>query len=650
MVNFSDLNITNLRNIVREYNIHNRIPKYRSLPKDELITEIEKHLKIDNDGFIKLIEKQIISFDDIKNKKKINKKTKAQNKKIAEVALKNIKIDKDEEIKVKPEIVEKELKKIIAQEAYTGTKFPIEEPKKEKKQIKKIVKAEPEKIEVKPKKEKKVNEELENKIDAIDDKINELENKIKKYNNDKEEELNKMIKENNILITKTTGAKERAEAFEQIKKQGETIEIKYKNKIDKVNEKIKELEKDKKKMKGGANMDNVIFTRAQFIKEHKRLTSVLLPFIKKDAKIKKEYYDQLKELNDVEHSTKKKIVMSYDDWLTEHKRLTEEILNKYPEMKDELKKQSKEMHMKGAGLNDYAIHAVIVKKSVPYQSAFKIAQDITHKKTMFHRETAGYHRFRNISKQKFMPKTFRTKRVNDTTNIIFGRLRPEYNHLVGAGILDFFKKGVEKVKSLFNLPDQYNNVSKRTLEKYGDKPIQKLTLMRTPIVSALEKALNLISGNRFTDLKKKYGYDQLFHLSLVADIDNKKIMIEKNEVININDTGFKVSKESEFIDVPLNNKVLKLNEMMEKANKLWNPPYKMFEYHPFSNNCQIFLKNILSGSGLLTSELEKWLYQPLEQVIAELPRTSKIAKFITDTGAVVSKIMGRGEMGNKKLY
>lgn len=72
----------------------------------------------------------------------------------------------------------------------------------------------------------------------------------------------------------------------------------------------------------------------------------------------------------------------------------------------------------------YELHAVIFKKPFDLEEAKKIAQDIIkNKNRQFYRETKTSYRFRNISKQKFIKKSFRTKKVNDNISIIFGKLK-----------------------------------------------------------------------------------------------------------------------------------------------------------------------------------------------------------------------------------
>jgi hypothetical protein len=71
----------------------------------------------------------------------------------------------------------------------------------------------------------------------------------------------------------------------------------------------------------------------------------------------------------------------------------------------------------------YELHNVIIKKTVPFDEAEKIAQDIIKDKgKRFYRETKQSYRFRNIPKTKFDSSTFRTKKVNKDITLTFGKL------------------------------------------------------------------------------------------------------------------------------------------------------------------------------------------------------------------------------------
>jgi hypothetical protein len=72
----------------------------------------------------------------------------------------------------------------------------------------------------------------------------------------------------------------------------------------------------------------------------------------------------------------------------------------------------------------YQLHAVIISKEIPLTKAKEIAEGIIKDKSKtFYRETENSWRFRNLSKQKFDSKTFRTKIINKDVSLIFGKLK-----------------------------------------------------------------------------------------------------------------------------------------------------------------------------------------------------------------------------------
>ena len=302
-----------------------------------------------------------------------------------------------------------------------------------------------------------------------------------------------------------------------------------------------------------------------------------------------------------------------------------------------------------------ALHAILIKKPCNLEEAQATAQEfIKDRKKKFYRETKNYYRFRNIPKTHFMPKFYKTKKINKNVSIIIGKLKPESEHLEGSGMLDFFKKKANQVKqTVQNVAskvsniftprlDSYNNTSRKTLEQYGNLPIKSLTICRTPIMKVLDKTLNFLSLGKFSELKKKYGFDELFHLQLVANVDNKNIVIEKNEVINVN-TSFKNDSKTQTYQIPL-NKTFTINEMLEKArNNVGDHLY--FSYSAFTNNCQSYIKYLLEGEGLFTQQASDFLYQDIEELAKEMPQYVKTtANVLTHTGAVANKLMGKAKL------
>lgn len=75
-------------------------------------------------------------------------------------------------------------------------------------------------------------------------------------------------------------------------------------------------------------------------------------------------------------------------------------------------------------MSSLKLHAVIVKKDVPFSKAKKTAADIIKEPTRkFYRETEESYRFRNIPKTKFDKGSFRSKVVSPTVTLVFGKLK-----------------------------------------------------------------------------------------------------------------------------------------------------------------------------------------------------------------------------------
>ena len=68
------------------------------------------------------------------------------------------------------------------------------------------------------------------------------------------------------------------------------------------------------------------------------------------------------------------------------------------------------------------LHAVVISKEIPLEKAKEIAQGIIkNPDKTFYRETKESYRFRNIPKQQFDPKSFRSKIINKDITLIYGK-------------------------------------------------------------------------------------------------------------------------------------------------------------------------------------------------------------------------------------
>ncbi len=302
----------------------------------------------------------------------------------------------------------------------------------------------------------------------------------------------------------------------------------------------------------------------------------------------------------------------------------------------------------------WGLHAVIIKKSVPAEDAVEMARDIIKKPDFKKRETKASYRFRAIPKTKFVPKMFRSKKINKDITLVFGELKPEFATLSGRGFFDYFKKGYEYVKEKvgnvvesakdFFSPrlDDYNNKTKEILKQYGGDTITKATIYRKPVDKWIPQVLNAVSLGKWNQAVKKAGYDKFFHLSLIVVCKGEPLNVEKLDVVSIKANDVPTGDTVETQEVPLENKTFTLFQMLEKARADVGDK-AFFEYDSFQNNCQSFVSYLLKGQGLYSEEAKAFVYQPIQQIVDDMPDyVKKFQRGLTDISATFNKISGQG--------
>jgi hypothetical protein len=181
------------------------------------------------------------------------------------------------------------------------------------------------------------------------------------------------------------------------------------------------------------------------------------------------------------------------------------------------------------------------------------------------------------------------------------------------------------------------------LKKNGDRKIKSITLQRVPIESTLKGVLDLITLGQYSKTTKKLGYDRVFHLSSIITLEGLSypIVVEKNEVISISRKIPPMKRGGSRLNVPV-TKEITLNEMLNNASSKLGS--RFYLYDAFTNNCQMFIRDILKYSGLLTPDIENWIMQDAQAILKGLPIYTKYAtKGLTDLGAQFNRIIyGKG--------
>ena len=189
----------------------------------------------------------------------------------------------------------------------------------------------------------------------------------------------------------------------------------------------------------------------------------------------------------------------------------------------------------------------------------------------------------------------------------FERKYPKFVQ-VGKGILDHPGN---------NMPDAV----KRMLEAHGEEAVSSLTVIRTPVQSAISTVLNVVTLGAFKAALAKYNYDQLFHLAIEV---NSRYVIEKNATVQFK-PGSRSGGDRKQAAVPAG---VKVKDLFKRGTS-----EGFWLYDPRTNNCQDFIVTVLAGVGALTSELRAFVKQDAVSVFASMPSyAGKLAKLVTDLG------------------
>lgn len=219
-------------------------------------------------------------------------------------------------------------------------------------------------------------------------------------------------------------------------------------------------------------------------------------------------------------------------------------------------------------------------------------------------------------------------RLWERTKKFIGKVSSYFPSVWGRKLSDIGNAAQDVIKSLVQYPPRVQEF----LNKYGMMSVSNVTLRRAPIKGMINTALNFLSFGKWDELRKKYGYDTFYHLSMVFNVANTSAVLEKNQVINLS-TGYNQQPDTQIMNIasPTN---LSVNEMMDRTRKAMGDE-NFFRYDAFTNNCQIFLMNVLKANDMLTDSARQFILQPVDQLVKDLPSYMKpVARALTDIAAV----------------
>lgn len=173
------------------------------------------------------------------------------------------------------------------------------------------------------------------------------------------------------------------------------------------------------------------------------------------------------------------------------------------------------------------------------------------------------------------------------------------------------------------------------LEAHGNDVITNIKVGRKPIMSILEKIAQLLSFGQYEKYKSQMNYDKLFHLFLLVRFSNGQIYkLEKNQVIQIHANAPWLEKNATYENVKITGNIT-VNSLFHNAEAKV-PAKQLYVYHPIQSNCQIFIRDLLASSGLLTTQTNNFIMQNVDAVLNQ-PETRHLLNIAVDATNLASR-------------
>ena len=166
------------------------------------------------------------------------------------------------------------------------------------------------------------------------------------------------------------------------------------------------------------------------------------------------------------------------------------------------------------------------------------------------------------------------------------------------------------------------------LNEQKGKKVTSMHIGKKPIISPVHKILDLLSLGGFSRVKKKLGYDDVYHQYLLTGLDDGTFhKLERNHIIeNVKANNDDFSHG--LIDTPVTGKELYLDEMIKKAADD-NPDF--WQYRGRSNNCQYFTRDMVEKNGLMPKGSKELVPQDGKALLDSLPEAVRwIPDAVTD--------------------
>jgi hypothetical protein len=255
----------------------------------------------------------------------------------------------------------------------------------------------------------------------------------------------------------------------------------------------------------------------------------------------------------------------------------------------------------------------------------------TKKWTRFRQHTTKYARDRGFD-------TVRVAKLGKGIEAVIA-YKDENEVKLGGGLYDL-------AKTVIFGRTTYPREQLRLIEQFGHDTIVSIRLGRTPLPDTLYTALNVLSFGQFSRIMRRSPYDDLFHLFSLITLSNKNVvLLEKNQAINMKIVSNYNPPGTEYMEVPIPHPDITFKTLLDNTQSALGKNY--FIYNSISNNCQIFLIELLKSNGLLTEQLQSFIYQDVKTLFNKLKYIQPVVDTLTDLGTRLD-ILQKGSGRKKK--
>lgn len=494
------------------------------------------------------------------------------------------------------------------------------------------------------------NVEIYNKLDDYIKQVNMIDEEIKKIDNEIVKVKTK-VKKNNLINQKDNLLSKKIDIIKPFYKiQNSDIDI---DKIDSMINEVNLIDYEMKFIDKIIKSSNISIDEKDNFKNYKTVLQVDKDNLIKNFKIPKlninvQKFDDLINQMKIIDDDKKKVIKS------QIKNINKIVDDVKPDKKiDLLIKKDKLLIQKNNIDNDNDNDEALlllqkeekkildkidnIKNKYSVNSAVKLSKGIVKnlydflKTVDYDEKSKTFQRFIMNSNIRLKDLKKGTLNIEDLQNQLKDLQKKDV--LSGDGLFDYF---IDQ--------DKLKGSSQKVLNEFGNYPIVKLSVYRTPVHSMLKNLLNIISLGQFN--KASQSFDKLYHLALIIQVklndgSLKNIVVEKNATINISG-DYKTSDKTEVLEIDLLNKNLTLNEMMSKAlNAVGNKTFYLYDAfnRGEATNCQKFISILLENSNLMNDKTNQFINQDVQSIVKNMGSISgrvvpSVSRFLTDVGAV----------------